>query len=187
MHLEIFFGPSYFETALVSSRKTQILGIRSQICTTFSEQCFCFQELKSEQLYLATKNYFSFQAFVRDPDGYYIEFCNCEKLEEFLHAKMAEAENQKIDLVRASSLNRMSSKLKMMALDSKKGTYLSSLPPKFLLWQYGLSSFHGRDIGLEIFGPNKQTDKHKQTNKQTNNQSINQSNKQTNYSVKGMT
>jgi len=60
------------------------------------------------------------QAFVRDPDGYYIEFCNCEKLEEFLHAKMAEAENQKIDLVRASSLNRMSSKLKMMALDSKK-------------------------------------------------------------------
>ena len=25
------------------------------------------------------------QAFVRDPDGYYIEFCNCESLEEFVH------------------------------------------------------------------------------------------------------
>ena len=26
------------------------------------------------------------QAFVRDPDGYYIEFCNCEGLEEVLRA-----------------------------------------------------------------------------------------------------
>ena len=31
-----------------------------------------------------------FQAFVRDPDGYYIEFCNCQFLEKFLHQKMAE-------------------------------------------------------------------------------------------------
>ena len=26
------------------------------------------------------------QAFVRDPDGYYIEFCNCESLEKFVHS-----------------------------------------------------------------------------------------------------
>jgi len=28
------------------------------------------------------------QAFVRDPDGYYLEFCSCESLEEFLQEKM---------------------------------------------------------------------------------------------------
>ena len=33
---------------------------------------------------------FTFQFFVRDPDGYYIEFCNCQFLESFLHKKMAE-------------------------------------------------------------------------------------------------
>ena len=30
------------------------------------------------------------QQFVRDPDGYYIECCNCERLEKYLHDKMAE-------------------------------------------------------------------------------------------------
>ena len=30
------------------------------------------------------------QQFVRDPDGYYIECCNCELLEKYLHDKMAE-------------------------------------------------------------------------------------------------
>ena len=29
------------------------------------------------------------QAFVRDPDGYYIEFCSCESLENYLKDKMA--------------------------------------------------------------------------------------------------
>ena len=29
------------------------------------------------------------QAFVRDPDGYYIEFCSCESLESYLKDKMA--------------------------------------------------------------------------------------------------
>ena len=33
---------------------------------------------------------YSIQAFVRDPDGYYIEFCNCASLEQFLHKKMEE-------------------------------------------------------------------------------------------------
>ena len=28
------------------------------------------------------------QAFVRDPDGYYIEFCSCESLESYLKDKM---------------------------------------------------------------------------------------------------
>ena len=27
------------------------------------------------------------QAFVRDPDGYYVEICACGGLEEYLHAK----------------------------------------------------------------------------------------------------
>ena len=29
------------------------------------------------------------QAFIRDPDGYYIECCNCDRLEKYLHEKMA--------------------------------------------------------------------------------------------------
>ena len=31
------------------------------------------------------------QAFVRDPDGYYIEFCGCEPLENYLEKKTQEA------------------------------------------------------------------------------------------------
>ena len=27
---------------------------------------------------------------MRDPDGYYIEFCNCEELDNFLHRKQSE-------------------------------------------------------------------------------------------------
>jgi len=33
------------------------------------------------------------QAFVRDPDGYYLEFCSCESLEEFLQEKMTLEKN----------------------------------------------------------------------------------------------
>ena len=62
-----------------------------------------------------------FQAFVRDPDGYYIEFCNCENLEKFLHAKMAEAEGQKLSLARTISVSSLAAKLKRISVDSKKG------------------------------------------------------------------
>ena len=30
-----------------------------------------------------------YQAFLRDPDGYYIEFCSCETLEDYLTDRMA--------------------------------------------------------------------------------------------------
>ena len=33
------------------------------------------------------------QAFVRDPDGYYLEFCSCESLEEFFQEKMNQQES----------------------------------------------------------------------------------------------
>ena len=34
------------------------------------------------------------QAFVRDPDGYYLEFCSCESLEDFFQEKMNLQENK---------------------------------------------------------------------------------------------
>ena len=38
-----------------------------------------------------------FQAFVRDPDGYYIEFCSCESLNSYLEDRMAN--NQSIESI----------------------------------------------------------------------------------------
>lgn len=58
------------------------------------------------------------QAFVRDPDGYYIEFCNCEKLEMYLHEKMAE-EAKKWDMSTTKSVMNLSKKLKALAMESK--------------------------------------------------------------------
>ena len=59
-----------------------------------------------------------FQAFVRDPDGYYIEFCNCQFLEKFLHQKMAE-ESKKWNFNSTKSVLTVGKKLKMIANDSK--------------------------------------------------------------------
>ena len=54
------------------------------------------------------------QAFVRDPDGYYIEFCNCEKLEKFLKEQMEE-HDKKWDLSTATSVLKLSPRMKRLA------------------------------------------------------------------------
>ena len=42
--------------------------------------------LKLNVIYRLVSTYpIPFQAFVRDPDGYYIEFCNCSHMEEALN------------------------------------------------------------------------------------------------------
>ena len=61
--------------------------------------------------------YFSFQAFVRDPDGYYIEFCNCASLDEFLHKK-PETEVP-WTLSQATSLAKARKVFKKMASETK--------------------------------------------------------------------
>jgi len=55
------------------------------------------------------------QAFVRDPDGYYIEFCNCDTLEKYLHAKMAAEAN----LQKLRSIVTMAQKMKSWANDAR--------------------------------------------------------------------
>ena len=55
---------------------------------------------------------------MRDPDGYYIEFCNCESLERFLHVKMAE-DSKKYNFSTTKSVLTVGKKLKMRANDSK--------------------------------------------------------------------
>jgi hypothetical protein len=55
---------------------------------------------------------------VRDPDGYYIEFCNCEKLENYLHQKMEE-DSKKWNFSTTRSVMTVGKKLKVLANDSK--------------------------------------------------------------------
>ena len=55
---------------------------------------------------------------MRDPDGYYIEFCNCETLEKYLHGKMAE-EAKKWNFTATKSVLTVGKKLRMIANDSK--------------------------------------------------------------------
>ena len=59
------------------------------------------------------------QAFVRDPDGYYIEFCNCEKLEKFLHKQMADYD-QRWNFQVTSSVLKAAPKLKQFSAKTKK-------------------------------------------------------------------
>ena len=58
------------------------------------------------------------QAFVRDPDGYYIEFANCDSLERFIQTKMAEGEKD-WNLNKAKSVLKASKQLKKVATQSK--------------------------------------------------------------------
>ena len=63
-------------------------------------------------------SFFIYKAFVRDPDGYYIEFCNCQILDKFLHDKMAE-EAKIWNFSVTKSVLTVGKKLKMIAKDSK--------------------------------------------------------------------
>lgn len=58
------------------------------------------------------------QAFVRDPDGYYIEFANCESLERYIRTKMAENEKN-WNLSKAKAVMKASKQLKKVANHSK--------------------------------------------------------------------
>ena len=49
------------------------------------------------------------QAFVRDPDGYYIEFCNCDELDNFLHRKQSENISYEEQLRRKHSVSSINS------------------------------------------------------------------------------
>ena len=55
---------------------------------------------------------------MRDPDGYYIEFANCESLERYIHTKMAENEKN-WNLSKAKAVMRASKQLKKVANHSK--------------------------------------------------------------------
>ena len=61
-----------------------------------------------------------FQAFVRDPDGYYIEFCTCENLEIYLRAAMEKNNQHMNSLTALISTKKFSHKLMGKAIKSKK-------------------------------------------------------------------
>ena len=72
------------------------------------------------------------QAFVRDPDGYYLEFCNCQRLENFLKTQM-EKHGEKSDLCTTASVMKLGSKIKNIANENNNKTIdydrVSYLPP----------------------------------------------------------
>ncbi len=59
------------------------------------------------------------QAFVRDPDGYYIEFCNCDTLEKYLHDLAESRAQEEWNIIKTHSLLRAGKMLKQRAHDSK--------------------------------------------------------------------
>jgi len=61
------------------------------------------------------------QAFVRDPDGYYLEFCSCAPLEEYLEKKRVEYETV-WDMYRTSIAVEMKAKIAAWKADHCKGT-----------------------------------------------------------------
>ena len=58
------------------------------------------------------------QAFVRDPDGYYIEFCDCEKLDKFIHSKATEY-SERWDLYTTATVIKMGPKLRTLVLEAR--------------------------------------------------------------------
>eukprot|EP00095_Tigriopus_kingsejongensis_P008231 maker-scaffold591_size129331-snap-gene-0.20 protein:Tk08231 transcript:maker-scaffold591_size129331-snap-gene-0.20-mRNA-1 annotation:"lactoylglutathione lyase" len=71
------------------------------------------------------------QAFVRDPDGYYIEFCNCAGLDEYLHktpiAEQAWDFNKAHAVASASKLIRKMANSSRVEIEKKRENYMKSL------------------------------------------------------------
>jgi len=60
------------------------------------------------------------QAFVRDPDGYYLEFCSCDGLHEYLD-KRAESQQNTLDVEKINTAIYMRQFLKSWATKAKEG------------------------------------------------------------------
>merc|ERR1712106_211843 len=60
------------------------------------------------------------QAFVRDPDGYYLEFCSCDGLHEYLD-KRAESQQNTLDVEKINMAIYMRQFLKSWATKAKEG------------------------------------------------------------------
>ena len=84
---------------------------------------------------------FTFQFFVRDPDGYYIEFCNCQFLESFLHKKMAE-EAKKWNFNATQSVLTVGKKLKLVAKNSKETVEKNNSDPIRKVYYYFCTECH---------------------------------------------
>ncbi len=61
---------------------------------------------------------------MRDPDGYYIEFCNCESLDHLFREKLVESETNWINSIK--KLEKAGNQLKKIAEISKKTVRKSS-------------------------------------------------------------
>ena len=63
-----------------------------------------------------------FQAFVRDPDGYYIEFCNCGPLEDYLKEKTEEAAQLINNIKSLSTMKTMGEKFKKFSASARENS-----------------------------------------------------------------
>ena len=60
------------------------------------------------------------QAFVTDPDGYYIEFCACQPLEDYLGDAMSRNKEETMSFSRILAFEKFGKTMREKALESKK-------------------------------------------------------------------
>ena len=63
--------------------------------------------------------YLLIKAFVRDPDGYYIEFCNCGPLEDYLKEKTEEAAQLINNIKSLSTMKTMGERFKKFSASAR--------------------------------------------------------------------
>ena len=64
---------------------------------------------------------------MRDPDGYYIEFCGCEPLENYLEEKTMDAANLIKTLASMKGTAQKGERLKQLALDAKQTVEIDAM------------------------------------------------------------
>ena len=87
MKLVESFSNTLFQTAVFPLRLASIWSVFKATHTRTVER------IGFLSLYFLWNFPFFLQAFVRDPDGYYIEFCNCQLLDNYLEHKSTKTDN----------------------------------------------------------------------------------------------
>ena len=63
---------------------------------------------------------------MRDPDGYYIEFCGCEPLENYLELKTIDAANLIKTFASMKGAAQKGERLKQLSLDAKQSVEIDA-------------------------------------------------------------
>ena len=64
---------------------------------------------------------------MRDPDGYYIEFCGCEPLENYLELKTIDASNLIKTLASMKGTAQKGERLKQLSMEAKQTVEIDAM------------------------------------------------------------